>query len=72
MHYHYHERRDEVWTVVEGSGRVVIDGEERKVTVGDVVIMKAGQKHTVVAESLLKLIEVQIGKDISAEDKVKV
>lgn len=71
MHYHYHERRDEVWTVVEGLGRVVIDGVEREVSTGDVVTMKSGQKHTVIAETTLKLIEVQIGQDISVEDKVK-
>ena len=28
MNYHSHDRRDEVWTVISGSGRVVIDGEE--------------------------------------------
>ena len=26
MNYHSHEKRDEVWMVVSGSGRVIIDG----------------------------------------------
>ena len=26
MNYHSHERRDEVWTIVSGSGSVGIDG----------------------------------------------
>ena len=37
MNYHSHERRDEVWTVVSGSGRVFIDGVSRDVSAGDVI-----------------------------------
>ena len=33
--------------------------------------MLAECRHTVIAETELKLIEVQIGKDISVEDKQK-
>ena len=33
--------------------------------------MPRGCKHTVFAETELKMIEVQIGKDISVEDKIK-
>ena len=35
------------------------------------VKMPAGCCHTVIAETELKLIEVQIGKDISVQDKEK-
>lgn len=44
---------------------------EREIRVGDVITMKAGDKHTVVADEALKLIEVQIGKEISVQDKIK-
>ena len=37
MNYHSHERRDEVWTVVSGSGQVVVDGVSRGVSAGDVI-----------------------------------
>ena len=37
MNYHSHERRDEVWTVVSGSGRVGIDGVSREVIVRSVL-----------------------------------
>ena len=50
---------------------VIIDGGEQPVKVGDVVKMPAGCCHTVIAETELKLIEVQIGKDISVQDKEK-
>ncbi len=71
MNYHSHERRDEVWTVIEGKGRTIIDGAEKAVTAGDVVTMKAGIPHTIIADSALQLIEVQIGKEISVGDKTK-
>ena len=71
MNYHSHRHRDEVWTVVAGRGRTIVDGMEQKVETGDVVTMSAGCRHTVIAETELKLIEVQIGEEISAEDKRK-
>lgn len=71
MNYHSHEYRDEVWTVISGNGRAVIDGREQAITVGDVIKMPAGCKHTVIADDALSMIEVQIGKDISVHDKKK-
>lgn len=71
MNYHSHTRRDEVWTVISGHGRAVIDGKEITVKAGDVLAMPAGSKHTIFAETELKLIEVQLGKDIDVRDKNK-
>ena len=71
MNYHSHARRDEVWVVISGTGRTVVDGVERPVHVGDVVRMQAGCRHTVLADSELQLIEVQLGKEISVHDKQK-
>lgn len=72
MNYHNHKHRDEVWVVISGEGMAVIDGTEKQVKAGDVVTMPAGCNHTVIARTELKLIEVQIGKDISVQDKEKV
>jgi len=71
MNYHSHERRDEIWTIIEGEGRTVIDGVERAVRAGDVVAMKAGIPHTIIADTALQAIEVQIGTEISVGDKKK-
>ena len=72
MNYHSHEKRDEVWTVIRGSGRTVVDGMEQPVNPGDVITMAAGCKHTVIAgEDVLQLIEVQLGSEISVADKKK-
>lgn len=71
MNYHSHDHRDEVWTVLSGTGRTIVDGMEQPVKAGDVVTMQAGCRHTIIAESELKVIEVQLGEDIDVHDKHK-
>lgn len=71
MAYHSHEYRDEVWTVLSGRGKAIIDGMEQVVNPGDVVTMAAGCRHTIIAESELTMLEAQIGDDITVSDKKK-
>lgn len=71
MNYHSHRNRDEVWTIVAGSGRTIVDGMEHEVHPGDVITMQAGCRHTVIAETELRLIEVQLGREINVHDKQK-
>lgn len=71
LYYHSHDHRDEVWTVTSGRGKAVIDGVERIVVPGDVISMPAGCRHTVSADTELKIIEVQLGGNITVEDKHK-
>lgn len=69
MNYHSHARRNEVWTIVSGQGRSIVDGMEQPVKPGDVISMQARCKHTIIADTELKVIEVQLGTDIRADDK---
>ena len=71
MNYHSHRNRDEVWVVVSGKGRAIVDDKELKIKTGDTIAMVRGSRHTVFAETELKLIEVQIGTDINVHDKQK-
>ncbi|MCI8716862.1 MAG: cupin domain-containing protein [Lachnospiraceae bacterium] len=71
MNYHSHKNRDEVWTVISGTGHTIVDGMEQKVHAGDVITMQAGCRHTIIADTELKLIEVQLGREISVYDKQK-
>ena len=71
MNYHSHEFRDEVWTIIYGEGKTVVDGAEQIVKAGDVVTMSAGCKHTIIANTELHVIEVQLGTEISVHDKKK-
>lgn len=72
MNYHSHEKRDEVWTVLSGTGKTIVDGMEQPVKVGDVVTMAAGCRHTVLAgDEGLQLMEIQLGTGITVADKKK-
>ena len=71
MNYHSHEHRDEVWNIISGSGRTIVDGMEQKVHAGDVITMQAGCRHMILADTELRVIEVQLGRDISVHDKKK-
>lgn len=71
MNYHSHAKRDEVWTIIQGKGKTIVEGIEQYVKPGDVITIEAGCKHTIIAETDLKIIEVQLGKEISVHDKEK-
>lgn len=71
MNYHSHRYRDEIWNVISGEGRVIIDGMEQPVSAGDVITIEAGCRHTIIADTRLQVIEVQLGKEINVHDKQK-
>ena len=71
MSYHMHNYREEVWTIVSGQAKAIIDEKEQHLKTGDIVKITAGCKHTIKAITALDLIEVQLGDEISATDKVK-
>lgn len=71
MNYHSHKNRDEVWIVLSGEGKTIVDGVQQCVKAGDVITMSAGCRHTVIADTELKLMEVQLGEDINVHDKQK-
>ena len=68
--YHMHEHRDETWTVIEGRGWVKLDGNEFAVAEGQTVRIPRGSFHTIRAETLLKVMEVQVGEGIDVDDKI--
>lgn len=71
LHYHSHEHRDETWTVVSGEGTAVVDDAEILLRPGTMLRLPAGCRHTVIARTEMTLIEVQIGENISVQDKQK-
>ena len=66
--YQSHKLRSEIWTIVDGSGEVVIDEIKRTIRRGDVVNILNGQKYSVKAFVRLVIIEVQIGFDPAESD----
>ena len=66
--YQLHHKRDEVWTIVDGTGLFVLDGVTREVKRGDVCIIRKEQLHALKALTELVFIEVQIGSPLIEED----
>ena len=66
--YQLHHFRDEVWTIVDGRGIFLLDGEARRVGRGDVLFIPRECKHAIWSLTGLSFIEVQIGSDLVEED----
>ncbi len=66
--YQKHNHRDEIWTIVDGEGELLIDGHIRNVRRGDVAYIVKGQLHAMRAITDLQFIEVQIGMELAEED----
>ncbi len=66
--YQVHHHRDEVWTFIDGDGRLILDGVETKVERGVTVSIKKGTLHAVKAVTDLRFIEVQSGDLLVEED----
>lgn len=51
MNYHYHEHRDEILTILSGTGKIILDDEEITVKEGDVVKIPRLMKHALIADT---------------------
>ena len=47
---HYHAEAEEIYFVVEGAGEMEVDGERRRVTLGDAVLIPTGARHQIRAD----------------------
>ena len=67
--YQRHRHRTEIWTFVDGTGKLILDGKVTKVSRGDTAYIQAGVRHAIKAESSeLHIIEVQVGDELTEED----
>ncbi len=41
----HHHDEDELWFIIEGKGRILVDGAERYVQAGDIVLTQRGDAH---------------------------
>ncbi|MCL1863979.1 MAG: sugar phosphate nucleotidyltransferase [Defluviitaleaceae bacterium] len=67
---HLHHHHSDVWTIISGLGEFTLDGQCKKVSVGDVLQIQANAKHTIRAINDLEIIEVQIGHLLTEDDVV--
>lgn len=66
--YQIHHHRSEVWTCVEGEGIFVLDGKQRNIKCGDVMVIPVEHYHAIKAITELTFIEVQLGNPLVEED----
>ena len=59
---HYHNKRDEIWVFLSGSGEMILDNERFSVCAGDTVKIPRGVNHMIKADEELEFLEVHIGK----------
>ena len=71
--YQYHDHRAEIWTIVRGCGKLILDGEVRLVAPGDTVRIEVGQLHLIqnVGAELLVIHEIQTGSVLREDDIVR-
>ena len=66
--YQSHAMRAEIWTMVDGTGDLLLEGHVRNVLRGDVAYIPKGMKHAIRATTDLHIVEVQIGEELTETD----
>tara|TARA_B100000575_G_scaffold46581_1_gene33742 strand:- start:30839 stop:31192 length:354 start_codon:yes stop_codon:yes gene_type:complete len=74
LSYQFHNKRSESWTIVKGSGEIILDGEKRSIKYGDCIQINKKSKHRISnnSDSLLIFIEVQTGTYFGEDDIVRI
>ena len=58
--YHRHDIKHETFFVIKGRVRMVVDGEERILSEGDLLVMPPGQRHSFTGVGPALLLEVSM------------
>ncbi len=66
--YQSHNGIDKIWTVISGKGTVIVKGESTPIQSGDTITIKAGSGYAAIAETDMKIIEIQIFKEPSVSE----
>ena len=53
---HYHKLSEEFYFIMEGTGRMEIDGDAREVGPGDAILIPAGAWHAITARERLRFL----------------
>lgn len=73
LSYQYHQKRAEVWTIIQGIAHVTLDGIEKEYQPGEVIQIAQGTKHRIAnkQEQACVFIEVQYGSYFGEDDIVR-
>lgn len=73
LSYQYHHKRQEYWTIVQGTATVILDNKEHTLKYGESIFIPMGSKHRIInnTEKLVVFIEVQTGTYFGEDDIVR-
>ncbi len=73
LSYQYHKYRSETWVIIEGSGIVTIDGENKNISQGETITIPRTSKHRIEnnQDDMLIFIEVQTGSYFGEDDIIR-
>ena len=66
--YHYHENRDEIWTILKGTGELILEGNRIPLSPGKAICIRKNQRHAVKAFRDFEYIEIHVGTSVGNED----
>ncbi len=66
--YHFHRERDEIWTVLNGTGELILEGSRIPLSQGKAVCIRKNQRHAVKAFKDFEYIEIHMGTKVGNED----
>ena len=74
LSYQYHHKRSEAWTIVEGMGRITLDGDVKDYKKGETILIPQRVKHRIENKGDKKLvfIEVQTGSYFGEDDIIRI
>ena len=66
--YHFHQERDEIWTILSGTGELILEGNKMLLTPGKAICIRKNQRHAIKALCDFEYIEMHIGNSTGNED----
>ena len=74
LSYQYHLKRSEVWTIVHGEAKVILDANEHNLKTGEVIEIPLEARHRIenIGDTPLIFIEVQHGSYFGEDDIIRI
>ena len=74
LSYQYHFKRQEAWTIVQGTAKITLDGVDTIYKYGETALIPLSAKHRIenIGEDLLVFVEVQTGTYFGEDDIIRI
>ena len=74
LSYQLHKQRSEVWVIVSGKGKIIINDESRETNPESIITIPVGAKHRIenTSEEDLIFIETQLGTYFGEDDIIRI